>query len=62
MNKQYTFSELEDIMRKAGCNNADYALGDMMDIVEEETGSWPNWDDIAPEWVVKNCLGKEGAL
>lgn len=55
--KSYTFSELEDEMRKAGCNLADIAIGRMMVIIEEETGKSPNWDDVAPDWVVRNCMG-----
>lgn len=52
---KYTFSQLVDLMVSRGCNNADIAIADMMDIIETETGKWPNWDDIAPEWVVKQC-------
>lgn len=55
--KRYTFSELATIMKNHGANLADVAIGRMMDIIEEETGSWPNWSDEAPEWVVRNCLG-----
>lgn len=50
-----TFSQLVDLMESRGCNLADVAIANMMDIIEEETGKWPNWDDIAPEWVVKQC-------
>lgn len=56
--KKYTYRELEKVMYRNGNNLADVALGRMMDIVEEQTGSWPNWSDIAPEWVVKNCIGE----
>lgn len=52
---EYTYRELLEIMNRRGCNQADVAIGRMMDIVEEETGCWPGWDDKAPEWVVKNC-------
>lgn len=55
MKNMYTFSQLVDFMVSRGCNNADIAIADMMDIIETETGKWPNWDDIAPEWVVKQC-------
>ena len=51
----YTYSELLDIMERKGCNLAEVAIGSMMDIVETETGNWPDWSDIAPDWVVKNC-------
>ena len=27
-------------------------LGQMMDVVEEQTGVWPNWDDQVPEWIM----------
>lgn len=53
---EYTYNQLEEIMRQNGCNLADIAIGRMMIIVEEETGDFPNWNDIAPEWVVKNCI------
>lgn len=55
--KRYTFSELVKIMESHGANLAEVAIGRMMDIIEEETGTWPNWSDEAPEWVVSNCLG-----
>ena len=56
--KTYTFSKLVDIMEASGCNLADLAIGRMMDIIEEQTGKFPNWEDIAPNWVVKNCIGE----
>lgn len=55
--KTMTYSELETRMRKNGCNLADVAIGRMMEMVEEETGLYPNWGDVAPDWVVKNCIG-----
>ena len=57
MTKKYTYDNLVEIMEKNGCNLAEVAIGRMMDIIEEQTGNWPSWSDIAPEWVVKNCLG-----
>lgn len=51
----YTFNQLVDIMEQKGCNLADIAIGQMMDIIEDETGKYPNWDDIAPIWVLENC-------
>lgn len=57
MNKHYTYEELMDIMEQNGNNLAEVAICRMMDIVEEETGIWPNYTDIAPEWIVKNCIG-----
>lgn len=55
--KKYTFNELLEIMFDNGANCADVALGRMMDDIEEETGKWPRWDQVAPDWVVKICLG-----
>ena len=55
--KKYTFSQLEAIARERGANLADVAIGRMMDIIEEETGRWPNWSDVAPEWVVRQMIG-----
>ena len=56
--KNYTFSQLVNQMERLGNNLADVAVGRMMDVIFEETGKYPNWNDTAPEWVVKNCLGK----
>lgn len=50
-----TFDELVRRMKKNGANLADVAIGRMMDIIEEETGTFPNWDDDAPQWVLDNC-------
>lgn len=55
--KQYTYRQLVDHMENMGCNLADVAVGRMMDIVEEQTGDYPCWGDIAPDWVVMNCIG-----
>lgn len=52
-----TFNELVDMAMVAGNNLADLAIGRMMDIIEEETGVWPDWNDVAPEWVVKQIIG-----
>lgn len=57
MGKNYTFDDLESLMRSKGCNLADVAIGEMMDIIYDESGVYPSWSDIAPEWVVKNCIG-----
>lgn len=56
MKTTYTYSELENKMRKNGNNLADVAIRRMMDIVEEKTGNFPNWNDTVPEWIVKICL------
>lgn len=42
-----------------GQNCADVALGRMMDSVEEETGQFPDWDDEAPDWIIKLMIGGE---
>ena len=56
--KQYTYSELLDITETRGDILADVAIGRMMDMVEDETGEFPDWEDIAPSWIVRNCLGE----
>lgn len=48
-----TYQELVETMQERGANLADVAIGRMMDMVEEETGVWPNWDDPAPDWVLE---------
>ena len=55
--ERYTYRQLVDRMESKGNNLADVAVGRMMDIVEEQTGTYPDWDDFAPDWVVKNCIG-----
>ena len=55
--KNYTFSQLEEMMFEKGNNLADVAIGRMMTMIEEETGQFPSWNDNAPAWVVKNCIG-----
>lgn len=52
-----TYSELLEMATSCGANLADVALGRMMDIVEEECGEFPSWDDTAPEWIVKEMIG-----
>ena len=54
-----TYIELLDKAEADGMNLAEIALCRMMDIVEEETGSWPNWEDEAPQWVLDNFGIKE---
>lgn len=58
MKMKYTFSQLVTRMERMGNNLADVAVGRMMDIIEEQTGEYPSWSDIAPDWVVRNCLGR----
>ena len=52
---KYTYHQLVERMEDMGCNLAEVAVGRMMDIVAEQTGYFPNWDDMAPDWVVNNC-------
>ena len=49
------FSELLEKLEKSGCNFAEVTIGRMMDIVEEETGKFPNWNEKVPEWILRNC-------
>lgn len=54
-----TYNEVLERMENF-CYNVDLAsvaLGRMMDIVEEETGVFPDWDDKAPDWIIKNVFG-----
>jgi hypothetical protein len=50
-----TYSELVEKMEKQGCNLASVAVGRMMVEVEERTGDFLSWNEIAPQWVVDNC-------
>lgn len=50
-----TYQQLLECLEQKGVNLAEIAIGRMMDIVEEQTGVYPNWNDEAPEWVVNNC-------
>ena len=52
-----TYSQVLEAAFKNGDNLADIALGRMMDTVEAETGKWPEWNDQAPEWIIKNMIG-----
>lgn len=52
-----TFNELIARAKAHGANLAEVAIGRMMIIIEEQTGEFPNYNDIAPDWVVKNVLG-----
>ncbi len=53
-----TYAELTEKMEKAGNNLAEVAIGRMMDIVGDETGNYPDWDDQAEDWVIKECIGR----
>lgn len=48
-----TFRELLEIVEQTN-NCGSMALANMMDIIEEQTGEWPEWTDEAPEWILKN--------
>lgn len=48
-----TYSDLLDRIDEMGLSCGDIALGRMMDIVEEQTGKWPSWEDKAPAWILK---------
>ena len=54
--ERYTFQQLVDILMDNGANLADVAIGRMMDSIEEYTGKWPDWNDVAPQWVVDTAL------
>lgn len=55
-----TYNDILEYMYKRGANLADVAVGRMMDEVETETGRFPSWDDIAPEWILEVCGLKGG--
>ena len=50
--RHLTWTELLENLENAGANLAVYALRDIMDDIEEETGRWPNWDDPVPHSVL----------
>lgn len=55
--REYTYRQLIERMERKGNNLAEVAVGRMMDIIEEQTGTYPDWGDIAPDWCVRNCIG-----
>ena len=57
--RNMTYIELLLNAYAQGQNCADVALGRMMDSVEEETGQFPDWDDEAPDWIIKLMIGGE---
>ena len=63
--KQYTFEQIDDAINRTGNYTSrllrTQALGIMMDEIAEETGSYPKWEDVAPEWVINQfaCYLKE---
>ena len=58
IDKKMTFEQLLKKAESLGMNCAETAIGRMMDIIEEETGKFPEWTDKAPEWVISNTLSK----
>lgn len=54
---RYTYRELIETLEANGCNLADVAVVRMMAIVEEQTGKFPDYNDVAPDWVVRSCIG-----
>lgn len=56
VNDMYTYYELVIQMEKQGMNRPMDYIGEIMDLIEAKTGTWPDWDDIAPDWVVNDCL------
>lgn len=56
MKKSFTFLELVEYLEDQGNNLAEVAIGRMMDDIEAETGRWPSWDDIVPEWILSIAL------
>lgn len=56
----YTWDSLLTTAIKRGSKfeRAQDAIGRMMDQVEEDTGTWPNWSDIAPQWAAEAVYGR----
>lgn len=50
-----TFAELARAMYAAGYTMADAAVDRMKDLIQDETGIWPDWDEPAPTWVIAAC-------
>ena len=52
-----TYRDCVNELHRQGANLADVAIGRMMDMVEEETGVFPDWGDDAPDWIVERVKG-----
>ena len=53
--RKMTYTKLlEWAEENTNMNLADVALAEMMDIVEEETGTYPRWNDEVPQWILDN--------
>lgn len=50
-----TYRELAHALNESGYTMADAAIDLMKGLIEEETGIWPDWDEIAPKWVILSC-------
>lgn len=47
-----TYKEIAAALFDKGYVMAGDAVDLMMGLIEEETGIWPDWDEIAPHWVL----------
>ncbi|MBQ3405671.1 MAG: hypothetical protein IJH11_00295 [Lachnospiraceae bacterium] len=54
-----TFAEVEDRALANSMNLAQSTVMSMMDIIQEQTGRWPEWNEQAPKWVLDNFGIKE---
>ena len=50
-----TFAELARAMYDKGYTMADAAVDRMKDLLQDETGIWPDADEPAPAWVIAAC-------
>lgn len=50
-----TYAEIAGSLYEKGYTMADAATERMMDLVQDETGIWPDWDEPAPTWVIVAC-------
>lgn len=54
---KYTYRDLIVKLEMNGCTLADMIISRMMVIVEEETGKFPDYGELAPDWFVEQCIG-----
>lgn len=54
---RYTYRDLITRLEMNGCWLAEMVVGQMMRIVEEETGKFPDYGDIVPDWILNQCIG-----
>lgn len=50
-----TYAEIARALFNKGYTMADAATDRMMDLVQDETGIYPDRDEPAPEWVIAAC-------